>query len=939
MNNFTRQKALIILLLMFCGVTAATAQTLMWAKKMGSTGADFGRATSFDGSGNVYTAGEFRGTADFDPGPVNQPLTSKGIQDIFISKLDANGNYLWARSIGGTNTDVAYGVAAAQNGDVYMTGSFQEASVDFDPGPLSFPLSSSGGTDIFVCKFKANGDFAWAVKIGGAGGDIGYKLVLDNNENVYVTGSFTGVVDFDPGGGTQNLGTAGVTAGFVLKLNSAGAYQWASNIGGGGIGIKLDNAGNILVTGSFSGTVDFNPGTAVNNLTAPGTATDVFVCKLNPAGEYVWAVNMGGTGADVGYAIGVDRNNHVYTTGSFSGTADFNPGGGTNDLIAKGGTDVFISRLDASGNFVWAKSIGGAEADRGSSLTVDSDDKLYIGGEYIGIVDFNPGSGVKSDTSWACCNGAFGYSRDAFVLKLDNAGDFEWFFGIKSQDGSEQLHSINMDPDNNLYVTGSFGATANFAPAPASDTLIGASDDIFVAKYAQPSCKCYRTLNISTGCAFVTVNGQYYTSNGTYTQILKNAANCDSVLTLVIALNNAIPTTVSHKACDSYTFGGTLYTSGGTYTHTFKNVSNCDSIVVLNLTINKSVTTQVTQGACGSYTYNGTTYTTSGNYTHHFQTVNQCDSTVNLNLTINQSSAPTRNSVTACSSYLFGGTTYTVSGAYTHTFKTVNNCDSVATIDLTINQGSTNQVSDTACGSFIYNGTTYTTSGSYIHYFKNANNCDSVVTLNLLIRNGSSSALNITSCDQYTLNGQTYSLSGIYTQTVPATNGCDSVITLNLTLNQTPDARITPNGNTLSASGGDSYQWLDCDKGNAAIPSATSSTLLTDGKGRYAVVITTNGCKDTSDCFDASKSGIKQYGENVLTLYPNPADQQVVISSTVAFSNAAVRLIHTNGQRTLYKTDYSGNKIVLDLGGLATGVYVVEIIDAEKIYRTTLLKQ
>ncbi len=953
MNCLTRQKTLIILLLLSCCSGAAFAQTLMWAKNMGGTGNDFGRATDFDTAGNIYTVGDFRGTADFDPGlgaadtayrtaVVSTPGGTN--TDIFVSKLDKNGNYLWAHGIGGTGQDASGGIAAAPNGDVYVTGTFAVSdfgSIDFDPGTQSFPMTSNGLSDIFICKFKANGDFAWAVKIGGTGNESGPRIVLDDQENIYVTGFFTGVVDFDPGTGTSNLGSGTTVSGFVLKLNKDGVYQWASNIGAGGRGIALDQAGNILVTGSFSATVDFNPDPSlVNNLTA--SSTDVFVLKLNNAGGYVWAVKLGGTGADAGTAIAVGNNNNVYTVGTFNATADFDPGPLTENLASSGSTDIFISVLDASGSYVWAKKVGGTGADLPNSVAVDGDNRVYIGGRYEGTVDFDPGPGTKVFTSLACCGGTW-IMPDAFMLKLDNNGDFEWAFSFGGEDGTENVNTINIDRESNLYITGNITGYANFALPP--DTFMvytqGTGDDAYVAKYAQPSCKSYKTLQLTTGCPTLTVNGETYTANGTYEQVLKNAnaMGCDSILTLQVFLNNSLPTTINQTACNSFTFNGKTYTSSTTFRDTFQNVNNCDSVVVHHLTINKGASTLISRTACNSYTYNGTTYTSSGTYPHFFQTTLNCDSVVMLNLTINNPSTPTTTPVTACGSYTFGGTTYTTGGTYTHTFTNRGGCDSTATINLTINQPTSSQINVTACGSYTYDGVTYTANGAYTHYFTNSVNCDSVVVLFLTLTQGSTSQLSATACNQYTLNGETYTASGTYTQTMTAANGCDSVITLNLTINQTPEATITSIDDLFVGGGGSSYQWLDCNNNYAPIPSATSQTLVTDGAGRYAVEVTFRGCKDTSDCLESFPAGIDKLEGDKITIYPNPAGAQVVIASTAAFTDASVTLINVNGQRMLNKKNQRGDKITLNLNGLATGVYIVEVAEGEKIYRSTLLKE
>ena len=138
----------------------------------------------------------------------------------------------------------------------------------------------------------------------------------------------------------------------MSKLTSAGSFGWAERLGGGGIdagsSIAVDGSGNVYTTGAFSGTADFDPGSGTTNLTSAGLS-DVFVSKLTSAGALGWAKGLGGSGIDTGVGIAVDGSGNVYTTGAFSGTADFDPGSGTANLTSAGGTDVFVSRLDGAG--------------------------------------------------------------------------------------------------------------------------------------------------------------------------------------------------------------------------------------------------------------------------------------------------------------------------------------------------------------------------------------------------------------------------------------------------------------------------------------------------------------------------------------------------------------------------------------------------------------
>ncbi len=218
------QKVLFVCMLALFGLSNnANAQALQWAKSMGGADPDYGLSIALDGSGNVYTTGFFEGTADFDPGAGVFNLTSAGYRDIYISKLDASGNFVWAKAMGGAFDDLGSSIAIDGSGNVYTTGYFS-GTVDFDPGAGVFNLTSAGFEDIFISKLDASGNFVWANAMGGADPDYGSSIALDGSGNVYTTGFFEGTADFDPGAGVANLTSAGSSDIFVAKYfqNSTG---------------------------------------------------------------------------------------------------------------------------------------------------------------------------------------------------------------------------------------------------------------------------------------------------------------------------------------------------------------------------------------------------------------------------------------------------------------------------------------------------------------------------------------------------------------------------------------------------------------------------------------------------------------------------------------------------------------------------------------------
>ena len=208
-----------------------------------------------------------------------------------------------------------------------------------------------------------------------------------------------------------------------------GDFVWVNAVGSTGsdqaTDVTTDSAGNVYTTGTFSGTVDFDPGSGVTNLTSPSGTTGMFVTKVNSNGVLIWARGLlvgGGFGSVNPASIAVDSAGNVLTTGAFSATVDFDPGVGVTNISSSLDIDAFVSKLDSSGNFVWAKSVGGGgpsvQMDRGTGIAVDSTGNVYTAGFFTGTADFDPGSGTTQLVSAGL--------NDVFVWKLNSAGIFQW---------------------------------------------------------------------------------------------------------------------------------------------------------------------------------------------------------------------------------------------------------------------------------------------------------------------------------------------------------------------------------------------------------------------------------------------------------------------------------------------------------------------------------
>ncbi len=516
MRTIVRPFIFFVLLTFVLGAVRVHAQEFLWAKRMGEAGIDSGFGIAADTIGNVYTTGVFRGLVDFDPGPGLYILASVSVtSDAFVSKLDASGNFVWARQLGGGAEDTGNSIAVDGGGNVYTVGHFQ-GTADFDPGPGVFNLTSAGGYDIFVSKLDANGNFVWAKRIGASGYDEAFSIAVDGAESVYTTGVFASITDFDPGPGVSNLTAAGrdmfvskldangdflwarqvgaeavgrsiavdssgnVYATGVLsvdqvgnyilisKLDSTGSFAWTRQLGGAGdnegLSIAVDSSGNAYATGQFTGVVDFDPGVGVYALVS-AASYDIFVCKLDLNGNFVWAKQQGVSRWGRGNSIAVDNSGNVYTTGEFTGTADFDPGPGTYDLTSVRESDIFISKLDTNGNFVWAGGIGGVWFDYGRSIAVDRSGNLLTTGSFSATADFDPGTGVYNLTPDALA--------DVFVCKLSCSALVTYY-----RDVDDDLYGDPAVSTNSYTCSRPAGYVTNNSDCNDADPTIhpGASD-------------------------------------------------------------------------------------------------------------------------------------------------------------------------------------------------------------------------------------------------------------------------------------------------------------------------------------------------------------------------------------------------------------------------------------------------------------------------------
>ena len=320
----------------------------------------------------------------------------------------------------------------------------------------------------------------WAFQYEGLYDQESMDVLVDNSGNVYSTGWFSNTVDFDPSSSVSTQQTSANRAIYVSKHNSNGNLIWAKKVGNGfgnynqAYSVYVDQSSNVYVTGYFQGTEDFNPdANAVYNLTSQGLY-DIFVLKLDSSGNFIWAKGIGGSSADIGYAVAAD-NSGVYVTGRFQGTVDFNPGSTGHTFTSSGIIDAFLLKLNTNGDFLWAYAFGGLSVDIGESVELDSQGNLLALYRYSGNVDFDPSA---NNVTLNSVSGSY----DMAITKFSSSGNLIW---AKSMGGTstEEPSELIIDSNDNILSTGYFSGTADFDPGAATSNLTATgSFSVFVSK-------------------------------------------------------------------------------------------------------------------------------------------------------------------------------------------------------------------------------------------------------------------------------------------------------------------------------------------------------------------------------------------------------------------------------------------------------------------------
>lgn len=514
----------------------------LWVRSISGNGLSWANAVVVDEMSNVYTVGFFRDSINLDPNSGIQTVTSNGLDDFFVQKLDSNGNFQWGYSIGANGHDRAYDIAVDALGNLYVCGVYN-GLVDFDPGP---GIVNHNGSGFFIQKINSNGQLIWVQTYSGiASGTHTSTITVDSKGNVYCAGSFYGTIDFDPDTALMRNRFAGNSLSpdaFILKLDTAGSYVWVNTMGGTSgsdgariEGIVVDTNENIFVTGRFEGTVDFNPRTPINNRTSFASTYDLFIQKVDPIGDEVWTHTFGRWGNDYGNDIALDKNGNIYTIGMANSGFDFDPD--TSFFNVPMDEDMFIHKLDSAGSFSWVKLMQGSSADYsfGHAIYIDEAGSIYTVGEYNNTSDFDPGTGTLNLTS----NGLL----DGFVQKLSICNSSSRVDVIQACNSYTWINGVTYTSSNNTAKDTIFtaGCDSVFVSLDLTiDTLNTVVVQNGITLNATVSNTNYQWLDCNNNYTLITgATNQSYTvtMNGSYAvEISKNGCKDTSTCIAVISV-------------------------------------------------------------------------------------------------------------------------------------------------------------------------------------------------------------------------------------------------------------------------------------------------------------------------------------------------------------------------------------------------------------------
>ncbi len=641
-----------------------------------------------DAAMNVYIVASFYGSLDADPGPAVLTFTAPGgTWDIVVSKLDINGNLLWAKHVTGTGFDYGNYIGLDNSGNIYTCGDFT-GSIDLDPGPgVSSYTAALGDRHGYLCKMDPLGNFLWAKEFQSTSNLQTVGLVLDNSANLYLSGVFTESADLDPGPTVDTHTSTSINDvdAFLCKFDLSGNLVWVKEIensGDNNLSVPVINStGNILMTGRLSGTLDVDPGPAALNLTTTTTSIGFYITEWDPSGNMIWAVAIGGSGSGTAYSfIKLDQQDNIYLTGAFTGTVDFDPSPGLASLSSTFTSssvindDIYFGKWGPTGAFKWVRGMGDVGIDYAQDMVLDQNYNVYIGGRFKGTVDFNPGPAVNNLT-WV---GSAFANYDAFVAKYCTSPDEPGIINGNTNIciGANSVFSVAPLPNTQTYnwsLPSGWSGTSNTFSIPVTAGANG-----LITVYASNACGTGATSSLSlTTVPLVSISAS-------------QSSLCSGKEVTLTAIGAATYAWSNGLTGSVITFSP-LASAG--YTVTGTNTGGCTNTAIQQIQVEATPTISVSTTQSTLCAGKEATLTATGAATYFW------------------SNASTGNSITVSPSITSG---YTVTGA------SVAGCSNTAIQQITVIPAPTVSISTTAFTICLGEGITLSASGADTYSWSNS---------------------------------------------------------------------------------------------------------------------------------------------------------------------------------------------------------------------------
>ena len=868
-------------------VNAATT----FQKTYGGTSDEYGYATEQLSDGGYIMCGR---TISFGVGGF----------DNYLIRLNANGDTLWTKTYGNTGYDEAQSIKQTSDGGFIMVG--QTATVDY-------------AGDVYLVKTDANGVLVWSTAFGSAAkSDFGYS-VRQTSDGGYIIAGLT------------NSTGAGLRDVLLLKTNSTGVLQWSKTYGGA----ADDEARSVEET--------TDGGFIISGFTQSyGSGYQMYLIKTNSTGNVTWSKTFGGGGLELGYSV-KQTSDGGYVLLGYS------------DSYGSGLVDVLLLKLTATGSISWSKTYGGTADDYGLCIHITSDGGYIISGR---TSSYGAGGGdyylIKTDVNgvhqWSKAYGGTAIDQAGNVRQTADGGYILTGYTMSFGAGIREAYLVKTDATGasgcneftattlttSATVANSTGATEGLglsAVSPVTATrrvkpvvttsCSSSACSLTIASFAQTNITCNGSTNgtasISTAGGVGTLTYNWTPGNpigdgtasvtnlsaGSYNCTITDANGCTASQSITITQPTVLAATLSSQtnvSCFAGTNGAaSILVSGGTTAYSFNWTP-------------------------GNPTGDGTanvTGLTAGTWTCSITDANGCIASQTVTITQPNALVSTISSQTnvSCFAGTNGAASILVSGgttAYSYNWTPGN-----PTGDGTAN-------------------VTGLTAGTWTCSITDANGCIASQTVTITQAAAINNSQNISICagQTFAIGTNSYSTSGIYTDVLSAINGCDSTVTTNLTVNPVIDLTTTTSGNSITSNTSPAdYQWIDCNNGNSILVGAISQVYTSTSNGNYAVIISQNGCSDTTACVTITTTGIvlKPNNEDI-QIFPNPTTSTITLKGLSSDGN--IIIMNALGQR-IFSTTVNQKDVekIIDLSDFKNGMYYIQIENKDKSISRKVIKE